>query len=88
VISLNVKESLVTRAARKVIGQLRFNHFNWMTIHPVYQNDRCEIPIQNNVDFYFIIVATLNLKKIAVLKTPGRCAQPRVKMLQIFEGVF
>jgi hypothetical protein len=40
VILLNVKELHVTRAARKVLGQLHF-----------YQNVRCEIPIQNKVAF-------------------------------------
>ena len=80
-ISLNVKELHVTWVVRKVLGQLHFYHFN----HPVYQNVRCEIPIQNKVAFDNFSIF-LKTKKIAVLKTSGRCAQPRVKMLQICEG--
>jgi hypothetical protein len=40
-----------TRVVQKVRGQLRFHHFNWVNIHPVYQNVCCEISIQNKVDF-------------------------------------
>jgi hypothetical protein len=68
------------RVVQKVRGQLRVYHFNWVNIYIPYTK-MFVVKFQFKIKWNMIILVSLN-KKIAVLKTPGRCARAKVKMLQ------
>jgi hypothetical protein len=69
-----------TRVVQKVRGQLRFYQFNWVNIHIQYIK-MFVVKFQIKIKCILIISKSLH-EKIAILKTPSRCARPRVQMVK------